>query len=200
VTRIGFLSALVALAGLTGCGTSVARLLVADEDVPRFNALLADPKAVRAFIADSTIKNWDDDYGTQIEYHGSDGRTWLVFPGNIRSVQGFWEIRGPAGKPSLCYRYPNSRDAITGNPGDDWECGPVALRLTDDEIVDGDVLGLAQGACALSARWSRRKVVCGDSASHPHRQAIAAVRCFHLTGCSARNLPQGFDTGGAWKI
>ena len=48
---------------------------------------------------------------------------------------------------------------------------------------------------ALSARWSRRKVVRGDSASHPHRQAIAAVRCFHLTGCSARNLPQDFDAG-----
>lgn len=152
MTRIGFLGALVALAGLAGCGTSISRLLVADEDLPRFNALLADPNAVRAFLADSTIKNWDDDYGTQIEYHGSDGRTWLVFPGNMRSVQGFWEIRGSAGKPSLCYRYPNSRDAITGEPGNDWECGPVALRLTDDEIVDGDVLGLERRGLATYPR------------------------------------------------
>lgn len=158
MTRVGFLGAFVALAGLTGCGPSVARLFVAEEDVPRFNALLADPNAVRVFIADSTIKSWDDSYGTQIEYHGSDGRTWLAFPGNTRSVLGFWELRGPAGNPSLCYRYPNSRDAITGDPGDDWECGSAALRLTDDEIVDGDVLGLERRGRAPYPRPLPREV------------------------------------------
>jgi hypothetical protein len=140
--KIRLVATMVLIVLLGGCGPMVARLIVAEEDEPRFNALLAEPAAVRDFLADTTIKSWDDDYGTQIEYHSADGRVWLVFPGNFRSVEGFWKIRGPAGNPRLCYRYPGSRDAITGDPGDEWDCGPAALRLTDDEIVDGDVLQL----------------------------------------------------------
>ncbi|QOL82622.1 hypothetical protein [Pseudooceanicola spongiae] len=144
MTRIFSLSALVVISGLalSGCAPSVARLAVSEADKPRFNALLADPTALRAFLADTTIKNWDSRYGTQIEYHSVSGRTWLVFPGNLRSLQGFWKITGPAGNPRICYLYPHSRDAITGKPGGDWECGPAALKLTADEIRDGDVLGL----------------------------------------------------------
>ena len=151
-TMIRAIGIVIVLQVLGGCANSVASLLVDDADQPRFDALLADPTAIRAFLADTTIKDHGDPHGTQIEYHGADGRAFLVYPGNLRTVLGFWEVRGPAGSPRLCYRYPGSVDGVTGDPGDDWECRPAVLRLIDDEIYDGDLIGLRARGRALYPR------------------------------------------------
>tara|TARA_R110000737_G_scaffold139995_1_gene170840 strand:- start:120 stop:686 length:567 start_codon:yes stop_codon:yes gene_type:complete len=159
MTKKFSLAALVALLGLSlaGCAPREVTLPVSPKDTPRVNALLADPAAVRAFFADTTTKVWHRNYGTQIVYHSADGRTWLVFPGNKSSLTGFWKISGSAGDPKFCYRYPNSRDAVSGRLGDVWKCGPAAFRLFDDEIVDGDVLGLQKRAETVYPQTLPRK-------------------------------------------
>lgn len=133
-----------ALLGLAACTSAdIATLGVADADEPRYRALLADPGALRAYFADTTVRTWSEDHGTQIEYHSADGQTWLVYPGNMRAVRGRWEIRGPAGNPRICYLYgPNTYNPVLDRPGGRWNCWPAAFDVTAKEVVDGDVLRL----------------------------------------------------------
>lgn len=108
-------------------------------------ALYSSPDRLRAFLQDTTVKTWIREHGTQIEYHSTDGRTWLVYPGNTRSVQGEWKIQ-PAGKTSqICYRYgKNTYNPVTGQKGGKFHCKPAWLFLNDRtaQAVDGDVLKL----------------------------------------------------------
>lgn len=83
-------------------------------------------------------------HGYQIQYISSDnGKSWLWYPGNSRSVQG----RRFETSDEICYIHPrNSRNPVTGRTGGSKECEPkfLASYLTL-EIVPGDVFNLTSG-------------------------------------------------------
>ena len=142
--RFAWLIAVLLTSVLAGCLPINRYHGITKEDRPRYDVLLNDPQAMRSFVADTTLKSFDHLYGTQIEYHSADGRVWLVFPGNPRTVHGYWKIKGEGYDAKLCYRYPYGRDAITGNSGVNWLCPSIRYFLKSDELVDGDVMGLRQ--------------------------------------------------------
>ena len=105
--------------------------------------LLRDEEKFRSFFSDTTIKNWDRYHGTQVEYHSADGQTWLVYPGNTRSVRGRWKARTKNGRVQMCYLYgPRSYNPVTRKYGGKWECSSGLYNLLSDTVVDGDVLKL----------------------------------------------------------
>ena len=142
--KITLFAAVAAAALLSACGS--ANMVTADMSAAnkaRFMNLATDADALREFFSDTTIKSWNSFHGTQIEYHAANGRTWLVYPGNTRSVLGEWKIKPNQNRPQMCYRYGrNSYNPITRQWGGAWECRSVVSRLDSDEIVDGDVLKL----------------------------------------------------------
>ena len=49
-------------------------------DAARVKHLASTPEAFRAFLADSTIKNWTKHHRTHVEHHSADGQTWECRP------------------------------------------------------------------------------------------------------------------------
>jgi hypothetical protein len=112
-------------------------------------ALLASLALVAAASAASlprneTIMTYDRGYGTQVEYYDGSGRTYLWYPGNRRSLPGEVMLQP---NDVICFKYgPDTRDALTGAPGDEWSC--AVIEQHDRSIVDrvkGDVFGLSSG-------------------------------------------------------
>lgn len=114
-------------------------------------------EGMTGFMADRTIMTYSSGHGTQVEYSAANGRTFLWYPGNTRTVLGEWkveerDIRLPGGEgvtarkvTLICYRYgANTYNPVTNQRGGAWECRPAApdLRLIV-ESVQGDVFGLA---------------------------------------------------------
>lgn len=134
------------LAFLAACSdklNSTLMTFMVEGDKARVQSLVANPEELRRFLANTTIKNWDDRHGTQIEYHSSDGQTWLVYPGNSRAVRGHWQVQTAGEQTQMCYRYGrNTYNPVTRRGGGSWECSPAILTLLSDEVVDGDVLRL----------------------------------------------------------
>lgn len=84
-------------------------------------------------------------YGVQVEYFSPDGNSYLWFRGNSRSIPGEWRIDGSGRE--LCFRYgPDTRDAVLGTLGGQWECGSRrgAVRSVIS-FVEGDPFHLSKG-------------------------------------------------------
>lgn len=86
-------------------------------------------------------------YGVQVEYFAPDGTSYLWFRGNRAPLRGEWKVRGSGFGEDLCFRYgPNTRDAVTGIRGGNWECGRLASESRDVvSFLEGDPFGLSQG-------------------------------------------------------
>lgn len=86
-------------------------------------------------------------YGIQVEYFAPDGTSYLWFRGNQAPIRGEWKIQGSGLAANLCFIYcANTRDAVTGARGGDWECR--RLRNEREGVVsflEGDPFGLSQG-------------------------------------------------------
>ncbi|MGH1467093.1 MAG: hypothetical protein ACRBBQ_17200 [Cognatishimia sp.] len=142
------LLSICALALLCACGDTLNTTLttfVVPEDRAKIDALLADPTKLRNFLANTTRKTWNSRHGTQVEYMSADGHTWLVYPGNIASVDGEWQVQGANGQSKVCFRYgANTYNPVTRKPGGRWNCVPsiTVLMNPSSQIVDGDVLKL----------------------------------------------------------
>jgi hypothetical protein len=97
-------------------------------------------------------------HGTQLEYIGADGRTFLWYPGNTGMVVGEWKLNThpfkvviDAGSASfdlvdLCFRYLTpSVNPVTGSSGSNWSCTPTYMYL--QRIVESatdDPFGLSR--------------------------------------------------------
>lgn len=141
-----FILLFLTLSTISACGAalnSAMTMNMVEGDQKRVQSLLESPEAFSEFLSNTTIKNWDDQHGTQIEYHSVDGRTWLVYPGNTRAVKGQWQVQSSNGQTQICYRYGiRTYNPVTRRQGGKWECSAAIFILLADEVVDGDVLRL----------------------------------------------------------
>lgn len=106
-------------------------------------------------ISNQTIRTYSPAFGTQIEYHGADGRTALWFHGNRRIVHGRWRSKMRvipsklSGKkyaiPMLCYTYgSNTYNPVTKKRGGKEKC--IAASIAFKRLKGarkGDVFRLA---------------------------------------------------------
>ena len=101
-------------------------------------------KAMADSVRDRTFIYYQRGYGVYIEYTASDGKVWMWFPGNTRVVHGIWGLRDFGG-PRLCYKYFNSRNAVTG-VFENTECIEPEQALSKVDVIDqrpGDTFALA---------------------------------------------------------
>ncbi|MEP0047622.1 MAG: hypothetical protein ABJE87_07550 [Roseobacter sp.] len=121
---------------------------------PSPQSLQADPSATptletaRTVFEDRTRITHDPWYGTQIEYHRSDGKSFLWFPRNTRPVPANWEVRNHGfgqGGHEICWQYPStSKNAVTGAKGGNWECYPDSTYNANlTAVLQGDPFDLA---------------------------------------------------------
>lgn len=91
-----------------------------------------------------TVVFFDRSHGTQVAYYTTNGREYLWYPGNRRSLLGFWKTANQ----QICFRYPNSSiNPVTGVAGPEWECSSLRAFSSDIiETVDGDIFSLASGS------------------------------------------------------
>ena len=116
--------------------------------VQKVNAVVKNAQSLNAFIPNTTALGWDEFHGTQIEYLGAAGVTYLWYPGNTLALRGQWRVEDiKGGGTAICFRYgPNSYNPVTGSYGDQWECSPawpsVFLKRA---VVQGDIFRLSSG-------------------------------------------------------
>lgn len=95
-----------------------------------------------------TVCNETPGPGTQVEYLGPDGRTYLWFPGNRRLVTGHWIVRRWREKYEICFSYGRaSRHFITGKTGNNLSCDLLSNYAESiAEIRQEDSFSLSTGA------------------------------------------------------
>ena len=118
--------------------------------VQTLSAISNSDQLLVSFLTDTTLWSYSDPrhggHGTQLEYHASNGMTYLWYPGNKAAVLGRWKVvPHKGGKPELCYMYgPNTFNPVLLLPGGSWECRTLAFA--DIGVgVRGDPFGLASG-------------------------------------------------------
>ena len=142
--QIMFIADVVAAATLAAC--------VSSRDIGK--RLQSDPaadsaQAARSIYSDRTFISHDP-HGTQIEYHGPDGRAHLWYPGNFRGVPSIWKIEydGPGKGHEICWQYPaSSRNGLTGlSAGGKFQCTPDWLYFPSIvQVLQGDPFNLNSG-------------------------------------------------------
>jgi hypothetical protein len=108
----------------------------------------ASAKMLTAFLLNTTSQEYDaSSHGTQIEYLGANGVTYLWYPGNTRALAGQWRVQDGTNYPSICFRYgENTFNPVTRQSGGGWECGSGPAYLFEKlSVVSGDVFNLASG-------------------------------------------------------
>ena len=129
-------------------GLVVAFILYALSGVVAYAQPAIGYAETKSLIANMTMMTYDRGHGTQVEYLGKNGKTYLLYPGNTVIVRGEWKLVKTENPRvfDMCFRYPsNSYNPVTQQIGGAWECRPAGFYLRD--IVDrqsGDVLGLAK--------------------------------------------------------
>ncbi|WP_170763836.1 hypothetical protein [Ruegeria lacuscaerulensis] len=90
-----------------------------------------------------TYASFDAGHGYQVEYLSPDGRAYLWYPGNRKTVVGKWKIL----LDEVCYRYgSNTFNPQTRQRGGSWNCeytGILGYRVT--AFQQGDVFNLKSG-------------------------------------------------------
>ena len=93
-----------------------------------------------------TVVYYGSQHGTQVEYYGKNGTSFLWYPGNTGIVSGEWRIVPHSNRQSkICHRYQtNSYNPITKVRGGNWECVSIALQQASiQNRIVGDPFGLA---------------------------------------------------------
>lgn len=167
----------VLVLGLGGCRTAKPTYKPSADDAKRSAAAAAAIARVTVeeastYYRNKTIKTYDTSHGTQVEYHGADGRCYLWYPGNTAINRCRWKIEkrldprprpGDKPLPNICYSYgENSYNPATGHRGSGWQCKralvpftdqdgsisfiipPPSTNLKDVQIVTGDKFNLAR--------------------------------------------------------
>ncbi len=113
---------------------------------------------VPADLGGTTVLFYNQAHGVQVEYYSKNGRSYLWYPGNPRSLQGKWKKKMD-GK-LICFSYPSySYNPVTKERGGDWKC-----RLTRDfernvtQACGGDVFRLASGKIPFVLKKSRSQL------------------------------------------
>lgn len=108
---------------------------------------IALPAQAGQKLTNQTILHYGPGHGTQVEYMGANGKTYLWYPGNRVILPGQWKLQGgtKANPAQICFKYgPNTYNPYTGVYGSVWECEPMSVyRSTSIEQADGDIFGLS---------------------------------------------------------
>ena len=109
--------------------------------------ITASAASMRAFLNNTTSQEFGGGHGTQIEFLGANGVTYLWYPGNTRPLPGRWQVQDGPRYPSICFQYgSNTYNPVTGQGGGGWECSPGPAYLFQKmEVTGGDVFRLASG-------------------------------------------------------
>ncbi len=99
------------------------------------------------FLRGSTVKTFNSQHGTQIEYLAANGNTYLWYPGNRVILAGRWRTKSIGRYGVICFKYSrNSYNPFTRKRGGQWNCEGSLIYLTmNAEIRRGDPLGLSSG-------------------------------------------------------
>ncbi|WP_179380411.1 hypothetical protein [Jannaschia marina] len=132
----------VLLTACVGATSELARQLQADPAAE-------GPEAARSIHADRTFITYNSFHGTQIEYHGTDGKAHLWYPGNFSGVPSNWKIEYDVRSRShdICWQYPvRSYNPVTRQRGGRFDCQPNRFYLAGvTQILAGDPFNLASG-------------------------------------------------------
>ena len=116
--------------------------------------ITSSPEALIRALSNSTVVSRDPNqfiqqHGTQVEYHASNGTSYLWYPGNSRVVVGNWQVQaGGIFGANLCYRYgANTYNPITNESGGSWNCSPALS--SDKDILKGNPFNLKPGSVPL---------------------------------------------------
>lgn len=142
--------ALLALTFLSGCGgvgyEPTSRL--ATDEATAMKAAMATQEAGSAYLSGTTALSMSPGYGTQVEYLAPDGRSFLWFPGQIRTTPGHWRVdRDGTGQPRMCFLYgADSYDPVQQTYGGNWECAALGQYFGHlMQLAKGDPFGLHDG-------------------------------------------------------
>lgn len=93
-------------------------------------------------LSDVTVMSYSRGHGTQVEYLGSNGMSYLWYPGNRVVLPAPWKYQ----KNQICYRYgKQTYNPVTREPGGKWECQPISTsKQSTVETAKGDVFGLSK--------------------------------------------------------
>jgi hypothetical protein len=119
-----------------------------DYVVQKVNAVSASAKSLRDFMANTTSLGWNEYHGTQLEYLGANGVTYLWYPENRSALRGEWRTEDRAGMGTwICFRYSaNSYNPVTGSSGSQWECSPAWPYVFEKRsVISGDIFDLSSG-------------------------------------------------------
>ncbi|SMO47717.1 hypothetical protein SAMN06265380_101911 [Ruegeria faecimaris] len=134
---------------LAACGTPESRAEVWAW-IDRRDGYSSSVNAMMSALSDATLVTQDPNslvqqHGTQIEYHASNGKSYLWYPGNRTIVVGQWRAQdfNSAGV-QLCYRYgSNAFNPVTKKSGGSWECSKRSFR--DSDFLEGNPFKLKAG-------------------------------------------------------
>lgn len=162
---------------------SVAVLLSTSNESWALNSKWNTLEFVNQRFSNLTSKSYNGFHGTQIEYTSSNGRAYLIYPGNTHIVSGRWKARLTGNKShdyvELCFKYgANTYNPSTGKLGGNWGCKSAAGPLRrNKEMYRGDILGLS-GMLKLPAILPKRK----------NLYVTKVMKLFGIKGQRGRNL------------
>ncbi|GGH25285.1 hypothetical protein [Cribrihabitans marinus] len=121
----------------------------------------SNSSTVTEALADKTIRFASDELGAGVQFFGSDGSTYLWFPGRLEIAEGRWSDRtfrlamptSPGSEPKIhttglvCFEFDGApRGKLTGKPFGPNECFKLDdIQSAIQEVADGDVLDLKNG-------------------------------------------------------
>ena len=63
----------------------------------------------KSLLSNKSMMTYDRGHGTQVEFIGKNGKTYLFYPGNTGIVHGAWKLTktGKAHVYDMCFKYPS---------------------------------------------------------------------------------------------
>ena len=124
---------------LAGCFGPCVRNLQTDPNAKQATS------SVESVFLNRSIITYDVYLGTQVEYHRSDGHSFLWSPGNGQTDLTNWKVgRSAVNRQKICYQYPSNLISPTlGLKCVNQECEPVwACRSDLKQVAKGDPYNL----------------------------------------------------------
>jgi hypothetical protein len=102
-----------------------------------------------------TLVFYGGGHGIQVEYYARNGRSYLWYPGNSRSVRGQW--KNSSGGSHVCFRYPaNTYDPVKNKQLGDWNCKSKAkVQRMAKSTCKGDPFRLSSGKVPYALKRGR---------------------------------------------
>ena len=135
--------------------------------------------SIDSVFLNRSIITYDVYHGTQVEYHLSNGRSFLWSPGNSQTVLTNWKVgRSAVNRQEICYLYPsNSNNPTLGLKGVNRECEPVwAYRSDLKQVVKGDPYNL--GTTRISCRLEQGQFTAEELFEKSGKSSVSLINVY----------------------